>query len=448
MKQFLPNGPNYAPARQKLSADEFAFCKAYMNGCHDNNYMKNPGAPMSPGNDTYTIHTMLRAPITPDVNNRVSIVFTGIPEAPLLVGDTQNSTTKVYQWSAMPTNGTTWAHTPVAYTDWFKQHGVEAYRCINLQCRIDNTTAVINKEGDVITGRNPKGVDLNPVIDAADTAQIQLGIRTVETMPLIDSTITTMTNNAYAGKAEDGVYWSLPSLDPMMPFVYRDQPYNKGVYSVSQLTATTTNINDAAILCCNALGVKFGTGSNVYMPAAWFSNGGTVANRLTLATAIDIIPAHETTMMSQLCLFYNLSAETKLTALGVSSWELITSVGSDLQQGLHACVPSNPMVMALAANAYRGMPGGYPASANFLNELWDKFKGAYNDYISPFAGSFIKNLPPEYAAIGSGAKTALDLITGAKEAAKAATTAAQSATAAAKQVSATTSSSGQGRYRK
>jgi len=431
-QRFLPSGQSYNPIA-KLSPANIDFLKSYLNGSHDNNFQKSAGAPMGAGLDSIVRHTYLEADIAADANGKISILVSGVPEAPLVYYNSSTSTVTVQPWANMPwgASSTYTAQSP----DNFKNHGYEAYRCTGMAVRIDDVTAPIAKQGSIMTARLPRSCDLTPVIDGTSlaTLSVPLKIRALETLPTTPNDITSISNNVYSGSSQDGVYAVLPSIDPLMPFIWRDGPDNKAVYNLA-VSRTSVNTVDSV---ANVLGVKVAGSGNILLPL--MSGAVPVVD----ATYPGLIPAHPSNMMTQSILGYGLSPFTASNVTNwhvriCASWEFILGVGATEQDLIRAPMEPNMSVMLAAASCIRTLPGGYPASANLWNEIWDKFKDVYSNYVSPIATKVISALPPGYSDIANGAKGIMDMLTDTKAAAKQATSAAKSATAAVAKSSGTT----------
>jgi len=431
-QRFLPSGQSYNPTA-KLSPANIDFLKSYLNGSHDNNFQKSAGAPMGAGLDSIVRHTYLEADIAADANGKISILVSGVPEAPLVYYNSSTSTVTVQPWANMPWG----ASSPYISqaSDNFKIHGYEAYRCTGLAIRVDDVTAQIAKQGSVITARLPRSCDLTPVADGTSlaTASLPLKIRALETLPTGPNDITAISNNVYSGSSQDGVYAVLPSIDPLMPFIWRDGPDNKAVYSLGTSLTNVNSVNSVA----NVLGVKVAGSGNILLP---LMSGAIPGVNLTSA---GLIPVHPSNMMTQSILGYGLAPSSATTPTNwhvrmCASWEFILGVGATEQDLIRAPLEPNMSVMLAAAACVRALPGGYPASANLWNEIWDKFKDVYSNYVSPIATKVISALPPGYSDIANGAKGIMDMLTDTKAAANQATSAAKSASAAVAKSSGTT----------
>lgn len=405
-RAYLPSGPTYSPPKRQLSTEEFDFIKGYINGMHDNNFVRNPGVPFGPGLDSVRKNTILSTTVSADGNGQILLLVTGHPEAPLIQYKTDSGLWSVWSFPGMPRPDSA-ANYYSRYPDWMKVHGVEAYRNCGLQVRCDNTTANLYRGGKILAGLSPTGADIVPIVQPSVTYRPSC-IRVLESMPTADDVITSMTNNWYSGPADAGLYMTIPVLDARFPYKYRDCPNNKAVYNNGE----GTDPNTGYTVMGNSLGVKTGTAGTIYIPP---NSVGTS----TSAFAGDSICVHPSTNMSYMIRMTGLDkVNTTFNIQVCASWEFLVGVGSDLQDLLHEQVVNNPWVLDLANDIMRTMPGGFPASANFFNELWDKIKEVYRNDVSPIVGRVIKNLPPEYAAIGAGAKSALDMLTEVKKTVK------------------------------
>lgn len=405
----MPSGPGYNPAIPTgITESEFDYLKAYLNGSHDNNFNRCPGCPSSSGTDTVLRHSIATTTIDNITGGSLSLVVTGIPEAPLIY-TTNNSAinVNVVPYNNMP--NPTGAYTNYS-SDFLKGHGVGRYRCCSLAFKLEDQTPPMYQKGTIMAARNPSAIDIVPFAFAGlggQTLEYQTTcVRVVETLPLAESNITALSSNVYTGNVKDGLYSPIPYLEPTNPFINRDSPDNKAVYSVG---TTPTNVNQAVMNHANVLGVKAGADPLLYLVK---STGTTVS---TLVTD-GLIPVHPENMQTLAVYAHGMDpVEAVLRLTVVSTWEFVTSSGSDWADLIKPPMRTNFQLLALASEVFRGMPAAYPASANAWNDVWTRFKDVYGKYVSPIAKNLIQNLPPQYAGPAAAVKGLLDTVADAKQ---------------------------------
>lgn len=430
----MPSGQKYNPATAGLSQNEVAWLKAYLNGSHNDNYVRCLGAPSSTGTNTVTRHCMVTRQIAADANGVVSLIVTGIPEAPLVVLDTFANVPNVYQYNTMPGPDPNLSSAPSP--DFLKLHGIESYRCVSLALKMVDETAEIQQRGNIMSTRVPGGVDLVPfgalALDALWGTRTP-SVRAVDLLPIQESDLTSVNSNVYTGFAKDGLYATIPAIDPLLSFIHRDTDANKAVYTQA---GNYTDVNATILGMQHPLGVKLGTTSAIRLPKI---GGGAPSVSLK---SDGLIAASPSNMMSQIVFANGLSTVagnvSTFRVTVMSTWEFVIGAGSDLGDQVRPPLPTNFAVLAMASQVFREMPVAYPASANFWNEIWEKAKDVYSNYISPLAEGAIKALPPQYAAGAGGIKAILDAVTRTeKKADKAAATAEKASSTAERASSAT-----------
>jgi hypothetical protein len=406
--QFAPSGPNYNPGPiAGLRPEELDFLRGYLNGMHDNNFTKVTGCPSSSGVDTVTRHCVATTTLNAPAGGRVSMMITGIPEAPIIyTTNAASANIRVVPYANAPNP----AQDPTAYTsDFLKTHGVGRYRCATLAVRIDDLTAPMYRKGSIYAARNPSAVDITPVLDvapgAAANAYITLGIRAVESLPVTDTDVASLSANMYTGNMEDGLYAPLPYMEPLNPFINRDAPERKGVWGIA---THDDDINTGVLYKANILGVKLSTNPNIFLPRSDDGVGGSLIVN-------NNIPCHPENMQSLAIYMAGLDAvNSSMRVTVTSTWEYVTSVGTDWADLIHPPMASNHKLLLIASEVFRGMPAAYHAKANSWNEIWSRFKELYSN-VSPYADKLIGYLPPQYAAPAAAAKSLLDTVTDAKK---------------------------------
>jgi hypothetical protein len=407
--QFRPSGANYKPNSAGFTKAEFDFLKAYLNGAHDNNYQLCQGVPSSSGADTVIRHSVASYAGTFG-STSVGIIVTGIPEAPIIIKNSTNVAVIPYANMPWPADATYLTRGP----DFLKTHGVGAYRCASLNVKIEDETAEVYQTGHILAVRNPAAIDMTYIQDngLASLPYAQLGIRVVESIPDSDDDCTSISSNVYNGKSRDGLYAVLPYNEPLCPFIQRDCPDNKAVYSHG---GSASNINASVYSLGHPLAVKYGKEPSIYLP---LTNGSTPSETYAVVNSIQCSPSN---MQSLMIFGSGLDATHTTWRITVqATWEFVTAVGSDLSDLMKAPMPTNLGVLTAASEVFRGMPAAYPASANFWNEIWDKFKDVYQT-LSPMAGKLISALPPSMGAPAGIAKGVLDILTDTKKEVKEAT---------------------------
>jgi hypothetical protein len=410
---FAPSGGGYRPSRGKFTEDEFNFLKAYLNGSHDNNYQRSPGAPNTSGFQTVVKHYVASGIIKPNAaETAISLAITGIPEAPIIVASTVSSVATTMQYNNLPTVPSTG---PVGWqADYLKSHGVGSYRCVSLSCKIVDETPPMYRKGTILVARNPSGFDDNPLdiptADVSYAATHRAYLRSYDSLPQVDADILSLSNTAYVGPTEDGTYFTLPALNPEFEFMDRKDEHSKAVFSAG---TTATNINIVQQIG-NPLAVKVGLAAALGLVTG--INGAGLGNQTYPATGSNydvasIIPVHPSTMCSASVLINGLDNENSVLRVSVvSSWEYIVGFNSDWTEASHQPMNTNLKVLQAASMTFASMPDAYPAAANFWNEIWDKFKGIYRD-LEPTIQKVVSSLPPEYAAPAHSVKTFVDKLT-------------------------------------
>jgi len=361
--RFAPSGEAYNPARGSVDEPIFNWLKGYLNGMHDNNYCRNPGAPISSGSDRIVKHLKLDIDLGADANGRLSLVFTGLLEAPLLQYDTATHLGKVVSYSTLGTLAI-----GANSSDWMKANGVDAYRCVGLSYKCVDETKVTSRTGHVMSATLPSMVDIQELHDTANGFHSY--IRLIETPAAIDTDISSATANVYSAVSEEGVYRPLACSSWDMPFVHRDRPINKAVWGYS---SADTNINTSSYMQ-NPVAFKYG--ANMYLPG-----DGVMGNAVSVAYGgvwVNTIPVSLDSMDSGIVLFTNVDSTFACHVSVASTWEFVCSQGSPFAPEMSPPLKTNFKALLAASLVFRGMPGGYPASANFWNEIWDKFKSVYN----------------------------------------------------------------------
>lgn len=454
-QSFMPTQGNYEPMGRGPNTD---FMKAYLNGMHQDNYSASPGVPAGPGMDRVVRHTKFTTTLTSDTSGKICLLATGIPEAPLIRWNNNGPQCNVYPWPNMPwTNNTT--ETPFMMgADYFKQQGVEAYRVADLAIKIEDETPPMYQTGDIKGCILPTGIDIVPCTNIQSNADPNVvflqgvncpNIRVIDGMCTTPEQMDRLSNNCYSGMAKHGYYRPIPVADWTFPYRYRDGPDNKAVYTRTFMS----NINNGAYVnyMGNVLGIQDQSANQIWMPKK--SGPQTTSTVSGSTTDVGLLPVHPSTTQTCAIIITGLDvAQARFKVTMTSTWEMIIGTGSTLQDMITPQRPVDLDTLQFVANVMRVMPGGYPASANSWDDIWTKAKEIWSGYVSPFASKVISALPPEYAAIGAGAKSALDMVAGTKKAADKAvaaatqaTHAANSATAAATTAAASASASTRGR---
>lgn len=409
-RSFLPTSGIYAPSARGMTQDQADFAKAYVNGMHDNNYARNPGAPAGPGLRRVLRHSKMTVTMQPGADGVLSFVVTGMPEAPIIRVDGGAVNARVYPWPNMPWSGnTTTAHDSQA-NDWFKDQGVEAYRCADLAYKIEDASNMTVTQGTIKSTIVPPGIDLVPIMGVANNNRYNA--RVIDCLCEREEEMDKMTDNAYTDVTKNGAYRPIPTADWTFPYMYRDCPDHKAVYSAIESAA---DINTGIKYYGNCLAIQSQYNGALIMPTK-----GETPNSSALATGL--IPVHPSTMCTASVWVSGLAPATEtnpgsvLKVFVTSTWELLISTHSTLQDLRGPQCPTDVRMLQFVTDVMRVMPDAYRADANDWNDIWTKAKSIWSDYVSPFAGKVISSLPPEYAAIGAGAKAALDMVTDTKKA--------------------------------
>lgn len=410
---FAPSGPSYSPSRPKeFNEEETAFLKAYLNGSHDNNYLRCPGCPSGSGTDVVLKHHVASTTINTIVGGTLTVLITGMPEAPIMYMTNGIASSRVVPYSNMPAGTTVYN----AYgADYLKGHGVGRYRCASMAVKVIDDTPSLYQKGSLLSVRNPSAIDRVPITfkPAAETATRTNWLRVVEEFPTNEAAITSVSSNVYVGSAKDGFYTPMPYLDPLNPFINRDAPAHKAVYT--ETVDVLNDINGGIQSRANILAYKVSGSADLHTQSL-LGGGG-------VNTAVDgLCPVHPENMQTQMILITGVDPVNAVFRISVvSTWEYVTSVGTDWSDSMQPPMRTNLHLLAFASEVFRGMPAGYPASANAWNDIWTRIKDTYANYVSPFATKLISNLPPQYAGPAAAAKTLLDAVADVKAEVKDAT---------------------------
>lgn len=424
-RDWVPSGQSYSPDMRGFTEDEIAFLKAYINPMHDNNYARCPGVPNSTGARSYVIHQRLVVDdVKPDSTGRIVLVATGLPELPLIQFDTANFTTRSFTWPSIMNPAHTVATTdPIStyLSDYMKLNCVGAYRQCCGGIKIEDITASMYRTGAISGSRNLAGYDLQPIILPPNSGPYgttgALGSPTIfarvyDSISLSTADNETLSNSMYSGASEDGFYLNQTFLEPTANYIPRIDYEQKALQSYA-IDPSNVNIvrfyptlhayklaNDNAI---RLNGYKEGTGSAWTAGATSVQIAGGMGVSAPSMTAINIVGSGLNPTQS----VWRVSM--------VASFELIPTSGSKLTTLCKPCMPSNIKCLQALADAVAQMPDGYPASANFFNELWDKFKSVYKA-ISPAIAPIVTDLvPPQYKPLVSTIKKVADAVTEVKK---------------------------------
>lgn len=401
---WLPSGKGYSPKILGLKEPEVDFLKGYLNGHHDNNYLRVPGCPSSSGTDTVVRHCVATATLPANGSTSLSMAFTGIPEAPIICND--GTTFFIIPYSNCP-NPVQTAVNPVS--DFLKASGVGEYRCVSYSVRIDDLTAPMYRKGAIMAVRNPSAVDLVPVATAAAFNGLPIGTtlysRVVDYLPTDETAITSISSNNYIGPLEEGLYAVLPYQDPLNPFIKRDCRDNKAVYSIS---TSATAINTVQYVM-NVLGARVSSSPNVNLILRTSGVSSSFATN-------DLIACSKDNMQSLLVRASGMDPVNGVLRVSVmSTWEYITATNGTFADLMKPPMKTNLALLQAASEVFRAMPAAYKASANGFDEIWTSFKKIYGDYVEPVARSVISNLPPQYAPAAGVVKGLLDTVTDVKK---------------------------------
>jgi len=405
-KQFAPSGPNYSPNFPAYTKEENDFLKANLNGMHDNNFMKTRGYPNTSGLKTVKRYSTCTFTLPPAEN--YGVCFTGLPEVPVLTYTLTGSEAGALHarvYNNMPIVSGSPAAMP---SDQMKSDAIGAYRAVSSSYKIEDISAPLYRKGSIYTVNIPQVCDTIPIDVNSDVATLQYvqPIRVVNRLPTEERHITSASSNYKVRPMELGAYRPLAPMNPSNDFIPRDSPENKAVFSTAVSMGATGNINTNIQLRANLLGVKVGDNTSINLIQD-VVNGASVE---TLDQSA-YIPVSKPVTQGQMVFMSGLDSTNFSCRITVSTcFEYMLESNSPIADMVSPSMKTNYDLIAFANRVMADMPASYPASSNDFNDIWNRAKSIYNEWVSPIAKALLPALPPQAQAVVSGITSITDKI--------------------------------------
>lgn len=252
-------------------------------------------------------------------------------------------------------------------------HGIYAKRLIGKGMTIENTTPVITLSGKTTVGRSQSNIDTvtkylqyNPLDIPTDVNQ-----RVLQRLPNGAEEVSSLVGTTDSWKAQDGAYLVSHHLDYL--WQKRDDMYNS---IASELIGS--NEHDPLIASDKNYCLSYTDKTSGNLLYAHPYTGLGTANDLLYGVRVgeDDHSDISTAVFSGLTV--TSGSSFSISIKGCMAYEFLLKNSSDLQQYTEIRTPDVSFFSLVQAFESMQQLGGYPASYNFWDKIWNGFKKFWN----------------------------------------------------------------------
>lgn len=187
----------------------------------------------------------MEIPFEPDTNSEIILVTTPFIEAPLIrivrapaTGPDAIASATAYQYENLGND------------DALKSLKVYAWRLNAQSATLRYTGNVVNAQGAITAATIPPSHDNKVYV--TDNGGIDSYARTLDHVPVTDSTLTSIARARYTGDAQHGAYLVNRHFDATLPFTYRNSDQNKATSGIWNTSGTVTYKTNALYFSTDA----------------------------------------------------------------------------------------------------------------------------------------------------------------------------------------------------
>lgn len=278
--------------------------------------------------------------------------------------------------------------------------GVYSHRLIGKSVTLINESPEIYRSGNITSCRMPALVDTNSTA-SLHTYPVATGanLRVVQSMPMSPNELTTNLNASNWRSAEGSYLVSRPSLK----WTDRNYPWDKTNATYDNLTPAVPATNASDNLSITDYS---GTSYPVYSAGTGYGTDGDYTANMTATYSTMVGPPDGSDVVTSIIDGLNTAAGVTFRfKLCIVREFTLKNTSPLLRMAVPRPLRSDAFTEALL-NYSTMIPGIYPASFNFWNELWRGFKkilGSISDKLPALTNMFAPMLPPN-------ARAALDAV--------------------------------------